>query len=195
MQKRISGIIEAAILTSISADFLRGLNAKYDSFSLYSGSVAADSRIYKSISALLRESRVILRNSFLGKVTSMDRNYSLANILSNSKLILHLADSCKKCRFSLQNYLKASNSFNLFRGLKGRILRQPFKAGCIFIISVILINVLFCMLSGMRINPWGWFTRIVFLFVAINGLSSDISFEKLYSTSYFMKRLNNPCKI
>lgn len=162
---------------------------------LYLSRVAADSRIYKLTISLRKKARTILRNSFLGKITDSDKNLNLINILNNSKLILFLENRYKKCGFITVNYLKGSEAVNLIRVFKGRLRSQPFKAGSIFVIAVILTNISLYALSGIKISYWGWFIRGIFLFVAISGLRSDISYEKLCKTSYFLRHLNNPCKI
>jgi len=156
--------------------------------------VYLDSQTCKLIFKLQNGTSLNFKYSFLGRISKIGQGQNLA-ILETSRAVGRLRELFDKYRDKMLNYLKTSVIANSISTLNKNLYLFPVKTASIIIIIVMITNILLSILLKKEIWLLGWFVYGVFLFIAVNGLYSNISLEELAKTSYFLKCLNNPCKI
>jgi len=186
-------IIVTTSYTSICVLFSKKIYSRYYSFELWLNRAVNGSQIYKSINILREEARVNFKNSFLGRITELGQKYDSV-ILDNSRFVKLSMNLIKEYKYKMSNYLGTSAINISIMKLNNGFRQFSIKTTSKIMIVVILTNVIFSILLRNEINLLGWFMRGLLLFIAINGLYSDVAWEELIKTSYLINRLNNSCK-
>jgi len=182
--------METIVRTSIFISVLKKIYTRECLITNWIYTIFTDSQIYKLIVRFKEGIRINFRYSFLGKITEINREQNFA-ILETSNVMERLR--------KLSNKILAYFQVSVIRSFMGKLNRKlylfPIKTGSTIIIIVIITNITLSSLLKREIGLWGWFLRGMFIFIAGNGLSSQVSWEEVRKTSYFLRHLNNPCKI
>jgi hypothetical protein len=182
------------IRTSIFLSMLQKIQTQEHFITSRIYKIFTESQTYRLMVKFQEGTRVNFKYSFLGKMTEIDEGQNI-NILESSntmKLLMGLSD---KYKYKILNYFKASAISNSIDKLNKGFYLFPIKTASMIIIIAIITNIIISFFLKREIGLFGWFMRGIFLFMAINGLYSYTSWEELNKTSYFLKRLNNLCKI
>jgi len=191
---RLKSLIKTLINGSTFLLLLRRLLIEYSSFRFFLERAVIESKIYKIISIFRRGTRLNFKESFLGKITEINKERDF-DILGTSNAIKQIMKLFNQCKYKIINYSKTSIINSSINKLDKGVYLFPVKTASIIIIIVMITNVSLSFLLKNEIGLSGWLVYGIILFIACNGLYSKVSLEELAKTSYFLKRLNNPCKI
>lgn len=192
--RRLCGAI---IDSSILVRFFKKISIMQLSFELKMAEVLKYSQIYKIIDRFFNGIKVAFRNSFLGKITEIGGRPE-PDFLGNSGFVKFLSRRCGSFIDTMVRYWLASRIAGFASQLKEKFYLFPVKTGSAVIIVVVLVNSLLSVSTITGLGVSGLLLRVILLFVAYNGLHSQVSLEDLGKTSYLLKMLrfiNNPCKI
>jgi len=162
---------------------------KYYNFEMYLDRIFNESSICRLNKALRSKINNSFRNSLLGRITEIKR-WSSVSIVENSRYIKVLLVFYRSFSSRIVNYLSGSKVIGLFLVFKQAFYLVPVKTGSVIIIIVILTNLILSLLSDLHIGLTWLLLQGVFLFISYNGLYSDICWEELNKTSYFLRYLN-----
>ena len=154
-------------------------------------------RIYKN-SALYAKTKmffsgitVILRYSFLGRITEDRGGDNLKETLESSRFINCLFKIRNDWRRGVIGYWNTSFTVKHARELKSEFSISPVKSGSIIVVTAILANLFFYALlrnfMHKEIGLLGWVINGLLFFTGLAGLYCKVSLEGLKKSSLFLK--------
>jgi len=175
--------------TSIFVRFLKESWQRYCFFEEQLNETYKNSQTYRITQGLKNKIKVYFRYSFLGTISEIKENENNI-VLEESKIVRYLINSYKKFKLRAISYFDTSIARSSLNELTKELYFSPIKNLSIIIVVAILINIIFSILLKKEIGLLGWFIRIFFLLIGLNGLSSNATWEDIKKTSYFIKQQN-----
>ncbi len=150
--------------------------------------ILKDSQTCKFIVKISEGTRINLEYSFLGRITKINEGGN-TDILGTSSFVGQAIKLFSAYKYKIMNYSVTSVIRATIDKLNKNLYFRPIKTASVIIIVAIITNTAFYFLLKNETGSFGWFVKGVLLFVALNGLYSDTSWEELSKTSYFIKIL------
>ncbi len=168
---------------------------KYRLFAGRSYGIYKNSLLYAKTEVLFNGIIVILRYSFLGRITEIKEEDNLKEVLESSGFVKWLLkirggwgkgiDDCLKTSFIVRHAIRFKNELYV----------SPVKAWSIIVVTAILSNVFFyALFKNAMCKDTGllsWIIEAILLFVGLAGLFSEAGLKDLISTSLFVKWINH----
>jgi hypothetical protein len=175
--------------TSILVNFLRRLSFYFSSCLKAYEEVYSFSLLKKVNSFLLSHLKVYSKNSFLGKI-SEPVGISFA-ALDSSRVVAFLIRLNRILKNRMDNFLKVSGIRSSLKDLKEEFFLADMRNLSIIAICAISANLFLILFLKRHIGLIGLIERVIFLLIALGGLSSKASLEGVIENSLTAKYLNS----
>lgn len=148
----------------------------------------------KLIHTFLERVKVNFQYSFFNRITQKDYTGNKL-ILDNSKIVRKLLNIYSGGINRITNCLKTS----IFKNSITAIMQESYFSSPrivgVILLSSVLANIFFSILLNKETGFWGWMVKLILLFLGIGSLYSDVDYKKVIETSFFIRYINNHCKI
>ena len=155
------------------------------------GQIYKNSALYAKTKMFFSGITVILRYSFLGRITEDRGEDNLKETLESSRFINCLFKISNDWKKRVTDYLKTSLTVRHAIELKNEVYILPVKTGSIIIVTAVLSNLflhaLFKNFIQREIGLLGWVINGLLFFTGLAGLYCKVSLEGLKKSSLFLK--------
>jgi len=146
-----------------------------------------NSKSYLIFSGLSHKLKAYSRESSLVKIINEICEKNGSPIFEGSIVINRTADLIKKQRAKLKFYLKTSQSDNLLAETKKELLSSPLKITSRIAVIAVITNITLSFSINRPPCLSVWIVEAVILFIGLNGISSETTWEEIKKTSKFIK--------
>lgn len=149
---------------------------------------------HRLMQTLWKSARISFQYSFFNRIAQEDYTGNRA-VLDNSKIVRKLLNIYKRRMYKTEYYFKTSIFKDLLMATIRAIYFLPLRIIGIILASSILTNIFFSILLNKETGFFGWMIKLALLFLGTGCLYSDAEYQSLKETSFFIRYVNNYCKI
>lgn len=170
--------------------FVKGTIKICSSIKGYALEFYKNSFVYKNLSCFSKVLLIYLKESFLGRITEENLKVS-PQIISSSRIALFYKKIIFRCFIYLHESKVYEFCVKLTEGLNGLTIKTLGMS----LITIIVVNLLFSFFLGREIGVLGWFMHGLFISSGLTALTCGLTFQEAQKTSFFLKFIDNYCKI
>lgn len=186
--------LESVISTSITFKILNNLWERLCFFEFKINEFYHNSQTCFFVENLYKKSKMILKYSFLGRITEKEQKFN-STFFNSSKFGKCAMNLLRITKNKISTCFNTSSIYGLIKELDNNLISKPIKCISMFVLVTIILNILFVVFLKNKINLLLWFIQLLLLFLAYNGLNTNVDLEVMKKKSFFLKLVNKTCII
>jgi len=116
-------------------------------------------------------------------------------VLDNSKSVKWLLSLYKKLKKKTNDYTQTSRIISFIQQLKKEFYPLPLKTFGIIAVVGTSTNIFFSILNKKELGFLSWVIQGFIIFIGLDGFFSNATWQDIKKTSYFLRCINNSCKL